>query len=691
MSALKKRRSPPLKPLQPDDDKKPPRFSVCDIEAADWIKFLVIGLCFKFFDEEGRESSRMYQYFLTLTEFLDYLFDPVFHPHDIVFAHFGGKYDFSFILREAFFDPEKYHIHDMIPRGSGLLCMSVSTFTIEEGTSKAKTDKDILKRLPDGRWMIATRTIVFRDCSAMLPASLASLTEDFGVEHKKQEIDYAKIKEVTDELLEYLEYDCWGLYEVIEKYFNWPMIKRAGAAFTIASQSLRVFRTFLQNPISSLPNEVDHFVRRSYFGGRTEIFKPFFQQSRDNEILRSLDVNSLYPYIMRTLEYPGKFKKETCFYNEKAIGFYDVEVEVPDMYIPPLGMRFEGMDHRLIFPTGKFRGIWATSEINYAMEMGCKITKVFNGMVFQNEGKIFEGFIEYLYAMRKRSVKGSVENVLCKLIMNSTYGRFGLNTAREKLDFDRGQLYVDSHMDIPLDAEGKRIIRLVKEPVDLSSSFTNVAIPAWVTAGSRIHMHKLIMKKPEDMYYMDTDSLKTTHDYEHNDSELGALKLEYKMKQAAFILPKTYMEDTMSPIFKMFGLDGKEIKGEKTSKKLVMKGFDKKKIQAFTFDDFTSALEGDMMRLRSLNPKKFATLRTAISRKDFLVLLDEKPRQIRTRYNKRRIVKRAWRQVYDTEPLHIKDGEIKNLDKAILKKWKPPTDEDYRRIEMEVARAEGWL
>lgn len=666
----------PLKPLVGDDEKEIPGFSVCDIEsAAGWINFLVIGLCWKLYEKEDDYRipiEKVYHAFQNLSEFCELVFEEE-QPHDIIYAHFGGRYDFSFILKEYFFMNEQYHIHRMIPRGSGLLCFSISK--IKKAHYPHESDDKNFGKTKDGLCLVAERTIEFRDSSAMLPFGLGSLTESFGVEHKKQQIDYDKIKEVTPELLEYLEYDCWGLYECIEKYFRWPMIRSCGPAMTAASQAIKVFRTHMKAPISSLSKEADQFVRASYFGGRTEIFKPYFQQHKDDGMLKSFDVNSLYPYIMRLLEFPTKFKAETLFYKPDEMGFYDVEVEVPEMYIPPLGVRFKAMEGRLIFPTGTFRGIWSTHELNYAMTCGVKLKRIFRGMLFHSGGHIFKSYIDFLYDMRKKAGRGSVDNILCKLLMNALYGRFGLNLLREQLSFDRGQLGVEPFLEIPLDDKGYEIIRLVKEEIVLDKSFSNVAIAAWVTSGARVHMHKLIQEAPQDMYYMDTDSLKTTHSYKQNDDDLGELKLEYKAKQGIFLLPKTYMEETTSPIFQAFDYLGKT-SDLKSSKKLVMKGFDKKKISKFTSEDFTSALEGDMKRLLALNPKKFAPLRTAISKGKFLALLEEAPRQIRTRYNKRKIIKRPWSQVYDTEPLHVMGDKVLNMD-IKMKKWKAPNVEQH--------------
>lgn len=645
----------PLKARHPEPDRKPFKFGVCDIEASDWINFLVIGYYSESYDEEDNVDEDILRIFEDMDDCCDWFFEKE-QPHNVIFAHFGGNYDFQFIMKNMYFRKEKFYIDGMIPRGSGLLCFSASTMKVTKRAPK-KADR-IIKELDNGHYLIKDRTIEFRDSSAFLPFSLASITENFGVEHKKLSIDYEKIKEVTPELIEYLTYDLKGLYQSIRKYYDWPIIKAAGPASTMASQALRVYQTYMYSDIPSLNEGVDTYVRQSYFGGRTEIFKPFFRQCDPYKLLKTYDVNSLYPYVMRQFEYPTKFKGEVFKYYENEMGFYDVEVEVPDMYVPPLGTVFDPDKWgRFIFPTGKFRGKWSTIELNYAMSLGVKITKVYNGLLFHSGGHIFRAYIDHLYSLRKSSKKNSVDDILCKLLMNSLYGRFGLQIMRETVDFDYGQLDVSPHMEILV--KDDEYIRLLKSSTALDKSFNNVAIPAWVTSHARIHMHKHYMPSAEELYYTDTDSLFTTHTFPDNDKELGEMKLEYKSKAACFLLPKTYLADTLSPIWKGFMEDGKETK---SSKKIVMKGFDKKKISKFQLEDFISALEGDLRRLRTTNPAKFATFKTALSNNKFLMLLKESPREIRSRYDKRRIIYTGGAQEWDTEPLHIKDNVIVNKD-----------------------------
>jgi DNA polymerase type B, organellar and viral len=648
----------PLFPRKSYEARKLPEFGVCDIEASEWVKFLVIGYFTVFTDKP------ILKYFEKLMDFCDWVFTDE-QPHSDIYAHFGGKYDFSFILEKYVAHFDKYHVSDIVPRGSGILCFEVSTFDVVEGNA-GQYKKSFICYESEGRVKIKKRSIKFRDSSAMLPFSLASITENFGVEHPKQKIDYEKIVSVTPELLKYLEFDLKGLYESLIKYFSWPFIRKAGFSSTVASQAMKCFQTKLDYKIPSLSGEDEIFVRQSYMGGRTEIFKPFFQQTEDNEVLRTYDVNSLYPTVMRNFEYPVKKLWETNKFDDSRMGFYNVTVEVPEMYIPPLGTFVgQGVKQRYMFPFGAFRGNWTSDELKYAMSQGVKIKKVHKGLLFVNGGPIFKDYINELYEIRKQSKKASVDNVLCKLLMNSTYGRFGLNRFRDLIEFEEGQHNPEVFADIELgrgivsEREVIRIRRLVKREIYLGSSFANVAIASWVTSQARIHMHKLLMQDPESMYYMDTDSMFTTHAFLQNDDDLGALKKEYTSTDACFILPKTYRVETTDPIYKMYSEEGKEI-DEFTNVKIVMKGFDKKIRGKFKREDFLACLEGEMSRLRAINPPKFATLKTAAKHFKFLKLLDSSERQIRSHYNKRRIVKRDWKHVYDTEPLEIKNGKILN-------------------------------
>ncbi len=649
----------PLVPTKRKLDSKIPKFAVCDIESLRWIEMLVIGFYGKLQTDDGKIVFEDEQYFENMFEFCDYCFESR-QPFDQIFAHFGGKFDFQFIMKDFYSMRDKYHMDGMIPRGSGLLCFTVSTFDVHDKMPEEIKEKDFLGKTASGKFKIRKRSIKFKDSSAILPFGLGTLTKNFGVEHTKGHIDFdalnAKYKgfninqartmmkgcEDWNVMMKYLSHDLKGLFEVLHQYFNQPMIAQAGPAYTTASQAMKVYQNFLEQKISSLSSDDDEFCRDGYFGGRTEIFKPFFQASEKHKTLITYDVNSLYPYIMKTLEFPVRVdQREVTKINFSRMGIYDVTVGVPACYIPPLGVFYRnGNYNRYIFPVGEFRGKWTSLELEHAVSVGCKIMKVHNGTTFKSGGKIFEHYIETLYNLRKKAAKGSVDDITYKLLMNSLYGRFGLNINREQLIFDDGVSPGIPHMSLS-DPSGEELVRILKLPKTLENSFVNVAIAAWVTSGARVHMHKQYMQAEHQIYYTDTDSLMTTHKFSSNEKELGALKKEMESTRACFLLPKTYMMETVEGI-----------------SKTVMKGFDRKKIAHFKLEDFEASLEGETRRLRTTNPEKFATFKTALNKGQFLAMIKESNREIRSKYDKRRLFKVAGE--WDSEPLNIRHDIIYN-------------------------------
>jgi len=573
--------------LAPKSEKNAPkrieRFAVFDIEAANWIDFLIAG----YYDGE------IYREFLSLDEFLEYLDDDANNIPTDIFAHFGGIYDFLFILQGCF-DGDLFRPSDFIPRGSGILC-----FTLTSRRSG--------------------RRIVFRDSGALLPFSLSKITESFGVAHKKQKLDVSNLTHVTDELAEYLSYDCIGLYESLKKFFASPLNYEAGHKTTMASQALQIFRGFITEQLPACPRYIDAFVRRGYAGGRTEIFRPLFEGPGE---LHCYDVNSLYPAVMRENDFPTRFDEVSKELNLSRMGFTECDVEVPiDTYLPVLWQK-DSKTGRFIFPVGKLSGVWPNVELAYALKHGAKITSVKGAAYFSNGGKIFKNFVDTLYKIRQHS-KDEVQNIVAKLTMNSLYGRMGLNTDREGLELDYGQENVKPHFQIKTK---KGIIQFVKTETELST-FSNVAIAAYVTAYARIHMHKLIRPIQSEVYYMDTDSVFTTRILDSSKA-LGKLKHEYSVNKACFILPKSY----------------------RAGDKIALKGFDKRKAAKFSHEDFLAHMDGEM-RLKEYQAPKIARLKTALRNGKFLHMNKATTRQIRARYDKRELYKLDGN--WETKPLEV--------------------------------------
>ncbi len=591
--------SPILKPQKFQD------FSVCDIETFNWVKFLAIGYCNK--DE--------YHVFLTLKKFLDFLRTAPDLP-ETVFAHFGGIFDFMFIIEAMIKDPY-WTVGAIVPRGSGILYFTASC---------------------------KGREYTFRDSSALLPFGLKSITENFGVKSIKKDWDHKLTKNTPHQkqngitLLDYLKTDCLGLYESIEKFYQWPLIQKSGPAVTVAGQAMRVFRTFLKEDIWGLSKEGEKFCRQAYLGGRTEIFRPLCEKGP----LYEYDVNSLYPSVMRDNLFPVGTGFFTYDFDDKLQGIYQATAIAPNnIHVPCLGVVSDG---KFIFPIGRFDGHWTSAEINYAISLGYEI-EIKKGYVFPESRRLFAEFIEALYAIRGMSPKNSVNDIIAKLLMNSSYGRFGMDLEKSNIDFEMSE-GADEYKTIEIN--GKHI-PLYITPTHLKT-FTHPAIAAFVTSFARIHMHRLFGSLGSHLFYTDTDSIFTTRPLSHGKG-LGELKLENTFDTAVFLLPKTYLAEGL------------------LKRKIAMKGFDKKKIAQFSMEDFRHALEGDLKRFRIENAPKFATLKTAIGMKKLVTMTKASAKQLAAVYSKRLVYEKAGE--FFSTPLTLGGSQCNSPKKQSRKKQSP--------------------
>lgn len=549
------------------------KFGVVDIETMNWTKFIVLGS----YDGES------YQEFRAISHFFKYVAEG--NGPDCYFAHFGGKFDFLFLLESAI-RSKLVRIRTILPRGSSILSIDFE---------------------------IGGRRIVFRDSAALLPFGLATLTKEFDVKTKKGEWDHEKTRGYSKGLSEYLESDCKGLWEVLQLFYSQTLLRDSQPAFTIASQSVEVFRSSLgETRLESVTGSAERFVRPAYLGGRTEIFRPVFGARGADKHARlfEYDVNSLYPYVLKEFEYPCGRPYFTKKFDSSRLGVYEAKVTCPQgLFLPVLGIIHDG---KFVFPGGTFNGKWTSAELLLAKSKGYTV-EIIQGLVFPKKARYFQKFIDELYQVRLNSKKGSVQDVTAKLIMNSLYGRLGLNPEKQSITFEmKAGVKPFARLKV-----GRSFVELFTEPVELKS-FRNVALATFVTSYARIHLYRLMDQCQSTLYYCDTDSIFTTERMPVG-RELGMLKLEAEHKNAVFLLPKTY------------SLEGLE-------RKLRMKGFEKKKTQNFTHEDFHNYFDGTLKQLKADSPPKFATFKTALRQGKLVTLTKHSTKEIRARYDKRRIV-----------------------------------------------------
>lgn len=562
------------------------RFGTFDIETINWIEPYSLG----FYDEQ---ECKVFKGRDCVKQFLDNFLRRKYAGFTL-FAHNGGKFDFSFILDEITKYKEEFKIEPM-RAGSRIIQIKFS---------KQK------------------RTWILRDSMAIFNRfSLRKLTNNFKVNTLKGDFDHNKINWQNWEKLEsewkpYLINDCIGLYEVMRKFEDFLITTfnvNLKNNITLAQISMDLFRK--SHLKESIPNYIsqEEDIRKSYYGGRTEIFKTY------GEDLNYYDINSLYPYVMHKFESPVGTPNLSYDVSINDFAIIECIVECPkDLDIPVLPYRLDS--GKLIFPRGKFKGWWCSPELQKAHELGYKITCI-KGYVFEKRF-LFKSYIDDLYKIKQNAQKDSVDYITSKLLMNSLYGKFGQR--REK------QLVIMNPEKTeglePLDFEGMSGM-YIKNTFSQASHITP-AISSFITCYARLELYKYL--KDCDPYYCDTDSILTKHKLPTSDL-LGDLKLEEEVKQGIFLLPKMYALTTKN---------GEYVKS---------KGFSRAK---FTFGQFLTALETGSMCEFKITQHKVATPFSSLRRSKSFVSMNDFSRSVQSTYDKREFINK-----YETKPLEILENE----------------------------------
>jgi hypothetical protein len=129
---------------------------------------------------------------------------------------------------------------------------------------------------------------------------------------------------------------------------------------------------------------------------------------------------------------------------------------------------------------------------------------------------------------------------MAKMLMNSTYGRFGMDPIFEVHDIVsplESETLIDGNRDanvIPLPGSGNVIVSYKRGGTeDFNISDVSVGISAAIAAYGRIVMSHYLVKYEDHIVCMDTDGFKATCDLdpkEVDDTRLGMMKYEYTFK-----------------------------------------------------------------------------------------------------------------------------------------------------------------
>jgi len=294
-------------------------------------------------------------------------------------------------------------------------------------------------------------------------------------------------------------------------------------------------------------------------------------QNQEGIEIKGYDVNALYPSQMHSQDMPiGKikyFEGDISLSNLDSFGFFYCRIIAPDSILHPIlqtHVKING-GTRTIAPIGTWEDMLFSEELINAKKYGYKF-EILWGYLFE-KGNIFKDYVNILHNLRKTYPSDDPMNFIAKILLNSLYGRFGMDD-----NFDNITII---HKDFIKDFEDK-FLDLIINRIEVGNYWiifysgentsdnrnVSVSISAAITAYSRIHMSQFKNNPDINLYYTDTDSIYVDEDSKIPDNlisntMLGKLKLEHICKRAIFLAPKVYCLDTEDSgiVYKVKGLN----------------------------------------------------------------------------------------------------------------------------------------
>jgi hypothetical protein len=447
----------------------------------------------------------------------------------------------------------------------------------------------------------------FKDSYLLLLNSLSSLTKAFNVESKKSIFPHLFVNEnnlnyigivpdfkyfdnkitleeyneyksnfnnnwnLKDEAIKYCKLDSKSLHQVVFKFANlvFDLFTRNIHNYpTLPSLAFSVFRAnFMpENTIPQLTGEIAFNIRSGYTGGSVDVYIP---KPKKGELIYVYDVNSLYPSQMASQLMPvgsptyfiGNIRK----INPNAFGFFYCNIIAPDNLNHPILQTHVKTSNglRTIAPLGTWSDMIFSSEMDNAIKLGYKF-EILWGYTFQSD-IIFKDYVDFLYVLRSKYPKSNPMNFIAKILLNSLYGRFGMDDSFSSAQIIHKDYYGDfknKYFDKVLDEVRLDDFYLIKLEGEINEEATHnvsIAIAAAITAYARIHMSQFKNNPDFRLYYSDTDSAyfdKPLPDHLVDPNALGKMKLENICKKAVFLSPKVYYLETTKGevIYKVKGL-----------------------------------------------------------------------------------------------------------------------------------------
>lgn len=401
--------------------------------------------------------------------------------------------------------------------------------------------------------------VTIYDSLKILNFSVAEIAKGFGLPISKLELDYTTYRapghKLTQHEIDYIRNDV----EIVARALD-VLFKQGHTKMTIGSDALAHFKSMcpdFRNLFPVLPAEIDRDIRQSYKGGFTHL-NPLYKEKEGGSGW-VLDVNSLYPSVLREALMPVR---EPLPFDGK----YEEDIMYP-LYVQCLSCRFEIKPGKI--PSIQIKSSFAFKPNEYLESSNGELVCLFltnpdlelffeqygvfdiqwqGGWKFQAMHGLFEKYIDYWTEQKIKAGKegNKAQRTLAKLMMNSTYGKFGTNPLGAK---KRPYIGEDNALhELYLEMEERKPIY-----VPVATFCTSYARCKTIRTAQAVRDWSLRTKGFDAWAYCDTDSVhicrvdrndldELSDIIEIDDYKLGAWKIESRYWRSKYIKSKCYME-----------------------------------------------------------------------------------------------------------------------------------------------------
>lgn len=415
----------------------------------------------------------------------------------IIYAHNGGKFDWHFL--SPYFEPE-------------------SEILVIHGR---------LVRFKIGK-------CEFRDSYNLIPVPLEK--------YEKIKFDYVRMsREFRDqympEIREYLKYDCVSLWNLLENFISYY-----GRHLTQASAAMSYWQHTLKNKVPRSNSTFYDRFKPWYYGGRVQCFE--FGDFRMPS--KSADIASAYPHAMLSSHpYSLLYRKiegmPAGSLDTWGPLFFCIECDSFGAF------PYRATNNALYFPDDGIRRIYYVTgyELVAAIETDTidNIKFYYHYQFFKTRD--FSEYVNHFWTVREhaKELGDTAQDIATKLMLNSLYGKFGMDPRRHKSYTLHPVDALDILVNKIQDGDSIQDFRewlIFAQQKQTAKLFYNVATAASITGFVRAKLWRAICDCERPLY-CDTDSI-TAIEFGNLDlgKNIGQWEIEYHYDRAIIVGKKTY-------------------------------------------------------------------------------------------------------------------------------------------------------